>query len=39
MPVDRIEYMDRFLDAVDRVTAGRPGGITEDRCVPGMSWT
>lgn len=31
MPVDRIEYMDRFLDAVDRVTAGRPGGITEDR--------
>lgn len=31
MPVDRIEYLGRYLDAVDRVTAGRPGSIIEDR--------
>ena len=31
MPVDRIEYLGRYLDAVDRVTSGRPGSIIEDR--------
>lgn len=31
MPVDKAEYMDRFLDAVDRVISGHPGGIIEDR--------
>lgn len=31
MPVDRTEYMDRFLDAVDRVLDGNPRGIIEDR--------
>lgn len=31
MPVTKVEYLERFLEAVDRVIAGRPGSISEDR--------
>ena len=31
MPVTKVEYLDRFLEGVDRVMAGRPGSISEDR--------
>ncbi len=31
MTVSKTDYLERFLDAMDRVAAGRPGGITEDR--------
>lgn len=31
MSVTKAEYLERFLEAVDRVIAGRPGSISEDR--------
>lgn len=31
MPVSRVQYFERFLDAVDKVTSGKAGGISEDR--------
>lgn len=31
MAVDKVEYMDRFLDSVDRVMSGHPGSIIENR--------
>ena len=31
MSVTRVEYLERYLEAVDRVLAGRPGSISEDR--------
>lgn len=31
MPVTKVEYLERFLEAVDRVIAGRLGSISEDR--------
>lgn len=31
MAVTKTDYLERFLAAVDRVTEGRPGGISEDR--------
>ena len=31
MAVTKVEYLERFLEAVDRVVAGRPGSISEDR--------
>ncbi len=31
MPVPKVEYLERFLDDVDRVMSGRPGSISEDR--------
>ena len=31
MSVTKVEYLERFIEAVDRVIAGRPGSISEDR--------
>lgn len=31
MSVTKVEYLGRFIEAVDRVMAGRPGSISEDR--------
>lgn len=31
MPVTKVQYLERFLEDVDRVVAGRPGSISEDR--------
>ncbi|MDO5853632.1 MAG: hypothetical protein Q4Q62_06260 [Thermoplasmata archaeon] len=31
MPVTAVDYLERFLGDVDRVLAGRPGAISEDR--------
>ena len=31
MAVTNVEYLERFLDDVDKVSGGRPGAISEDR--------